>query len=107
MAAKKKATTGFKAGDTVLVRDNRAGVHVGTLVSNDQATKTAVLKDARKIWYWKGALSVHDIAAAGLDAKASKISAPVALVGLNEVVETVLCSKAGGECVLAAPVFKA
>jgi hypothetical protein len=41
-------------GSIVLVRDNRAGIHVGILRECDLINKVAVLEGARKVWYWEG-----------------------------------------------------
>jgi hypothetical protein len=92
-------------GKTVLVRDHRAGVHVGVLVSLDLASKSCVLRDARKVWYWSGAASCHGIAANGLSHAESKVAPVVAAVVSCDVVEIVLCSEAGAASVMGAPVW--
>ena len=92
-------------GKVVLVRDNRAGVHVGTLTALDLASKSCVLTGARKVWYWTGAGSVHGIAARGLNRAGSKVCAPVEIVASCDVVEVVLCSDEGAESVMGAPVW--
>lgn len=92
-------------GQTVLVRDHRAGVHVGELVSLDLATKSCVLKNARKVWYWEGAASVHGIAAKGLSHTGSKVAPPVEMVATCDVVEVVLCSSEGATSVATCPVW--
>lgn len=96
----------IKEGTKVLVRDHRAGVHVGTFHEFDAAAKTCVLKDARKVWYWSGAASVHGIAANGLDHEESKIAPKVATVISTDVVEIVECSDKGYDSVLNAPVWE-
>lgn len=93
-------------GKVVLVRDNRAGIHVGTLEELDPASKTAVLSNARKIWYWKGAASCHGIAVKGLDHAGSKVCPEVDTVITTDVVEVVLCTKEGAASVKGAPVWK-
>ena len=92
-------------GQIVLVRDNRAGVHVGTLVSLDLGTKTCVLAHARKVWCWSGAGSVHGIAARGINHEGSKVAPLVEAVASCDVVEVVLCTEAGASSVLGAPVW--
>lgn len=92
-------------GQTVLIRDHRAGVHVGELVSLDLAAKTAVLRAARKIWYWEGAASVHGIASRGLSHTGSKVAPPVELVASCDVVEVVLCTPEGAASVADCPVW--
>ena len=85
------------AGNIVLVRDNRAGIHVGTLES---ASGTAcVLTDARKVWYWVGAASCHGIAAHGVKS-GSKVCPTVARVESFDAVEIVAMTDKAAKCVL-------
>ena len=104
--ATKKAKTVSLVGSIVLVRDNRAGIHVGRLESYDLAAKIATMSGARKVWYWVGAASCHGIAASGLNHNGSKVGPVVGLVASCDVVEIVLCSKEGAESVGSAPVWK-
>ena len=90
-------------GKMVLARDNRAGVHVGTLVSLDLAAKTCELSNARKVWYWVGAASCHGIAAKGLNHDGSKVCPVVGTVLSCDVVEIVECSSEGSKSVMEAP----
>jgi len=90
-------------GQNVLIRDHKAGVHVGVLHSFDPATKTAELRGARKIWYWAGAASCHGIAARGLDTQESKIAPIVSAVISCDVVEIVAMTDQAFECVITAP----
>ncbi len=96
----------MEKGLRVLVRDHRAGVHVGTFESFDAVAKTVVLKNARKVWYWSGAASVHGIAANGLNHEESKIAPLVATVISTDVVEIVECSDKGYDSVINAPVWE-
>lgn len=104
MATKKKA--GGFIGKVVLVRDNMAGVHVGTCVDFDAAAKTCTLKNARKVWRWEGAASCHGVAKRGLRPDGSKVCPVVALVTSCAVVEVVLCSEDGARSVMEAPEWK-
>jgi hypothetical protein len=92
-------------GCIVLVRDNRAGVHVGILRELDLINKVAILAEARKVWYWEGAASCHGIAAKGLCHKGSKVAPPVPLVASTDLVEVVLCTPEGAESVITCPVW--
>lgn len=92
-------------GKKVLVRDNRAGIHVGTLTSLDVGARSCELRDARKIWYWSGAGSCHGIAANGLDTARSKVAAPVSCVLSTDVIEIVEMSETGAACIAGAPVW--
>jgi hypothetical protein len=102
MATKKHALT----GKIVLVRDNRAGVFVGTLVAFDGPSKCATLKNARKVWQWYGSGAVEGIAARGLDQARSKVTAKVQLVELCDIVQIVACEKEGAASVMGAPEWK-
>ena len=90
-------------GKIVLVRDNRAGVHVGTLEEYDPATRVAAMTNARKVWYWVGAAACHGVAARGLNQTESKVCPVVDLVISSDVVETVLCTPKGAKSVMEAP----
>ncbi len=92
-------------GCVVLVRDNRAGIHVGILRELDLANKVAVLAEARKVWYWEGAASCHGIASKGLCPKGSKVAPMVPLVASTDVVEVVLCTPEGAASVMTCPVW--
>lgn len=83
MAAKKKA-------QRVIVRTYSAGVHYGTLVS--RAGKEVELADARRIWYWKGANTLHEVSLSGVSS-GSKISRPVASITLTEAIEIIGCTE--------------
>ena len=93
-------------GKRVIVRDNRAGVHFGTLVSFDGPSKCARLTDARKVWYWQGAASCHGLAARGLRHDGSKVCPVVATVDLLDVVEVVECSEEGAASRWGAPEWR-
>ena len=90
-------------GCVVLVRDNRAGIHVGILRELDLANKVAILAEARKVWYWEGAASCHGIAAKGLCHKGSKVAPTVPMVASTDVVEVVLCTSDGAVSVMTCP----
>ena len=68
-------------GTFVIVRTYSAGVHVGTLAKRDG--KEVMLNDARRIWSWKGAYTLHEIALAGVG-RGSRVSAAVPTVLLTE-----------------------
>lgn len=74
----------------VIARIERAGVFHGTLDYIDNEIMR--LKDARRIYYWEGALSVTDMASRGLTG--GKISAPVSKVEFltSKVTELNECS---------------
>lgn len=74
-------------GQKVLVRTYSAGVHFGTLVS--RSGTECQLTDARRIWRWRGANSLHEAALRGIDKAYSRISEPVAEITLTEAIEVI------------------
>lgn len=76
-------------GQFVIVRTYSAGVHAGTLKSQDG--KMVVLSDAQRIWFWKGANTLNEIALRGVG-KGSKISEAVPEIALTEAIELIPAS---------------
>ena len=76
----------------VIARTYSAGVFAGFLFRRNG--KEAVLKNARRIWYWKGAASLSELAVRGTS-KPSECKFPVAVpeVTLTEVVELIPTTK--------------
>lgn len=71
----------------VVVRTYSAGVHVGTLVS--RKGKEVTLLNARRVWRWRGANTLHEMALRGVDEVYSRISEPVRSVTLTEAIEVI------------------
>ena len=90
MAAKKTKT------NLVVVRSYAAGVHVGRLVSREASGGRLVveLADARRLWRWRGANSLHEVATAGVAQEHTRLSAPVASITVADVVEVLPVSEA-------------
>lgn len=88
------ATTGIDNGMTgkyVIVRCRDAGVHAGVLESH--SGREAVLRESRRLWYWKpagGAKFLSGVARRGLAAE-SKVGAPIR-VHLTETCEIIECT---------------
>lgn len=72
----------------VIVRTYSAGVHFGYLVSREG--KQVTLTKSRRIWYWRGANTLSEIATSGLDSKNSKVAVPVDIT-LTEAIEIIDC----------------
>lgn len=77
-------------GEFVVVRTRNAGVHCGTLA--ESAGTAVVLTDARRVWRWRGANTLHEMSQAGIDTGYSRISEPVPKILLTEAVEVIPCS---------------
>jgi hypothetical protein len=79
-------------GKKVIVRTQSAGVHYGEL--SEKSGKEVILKNARRLWYWKTAnkgISLSEVANAGVT-KDSKICSPVDFIWL-EAIEIIPCTK--------------
>lgn len=79
----------------VLVRTYSAGVHFGELVSREG--REVVLANARRIWRWEGANTLHEIALHGV-AATSRISEAVPEVTLTEAIEVIPMQPAALDC---------
>lgn len=75
-------------GRYCIVRTFSAGVFAGILASREG--KEAIVTGARRLWYWKGASSLSQLAMEGTKSPSScKFAMPVAEVLLTEVIEII------------------
>jgi len=79
---KKNPSTGI-----VLVRTYSAGVHFGKLKSRNGTEAT--LTDARRIWRWRGANTLSEVATKGVAQEYTRISEPVPEILLTQAVEII------------------
>lgn len=94
------------ASDYSLIRTLSAGVHFGIVKSRNG--KEVVLQHARRIWYWKGAASLSQMAVSGVSRPHEcKFSVPVAEIILTEAIEIIQCSAAATDNILKVPEWKA
>ncbi len=84
--AKKKA----EPERIVLVRTYSAGVHVGVLES--RTGRDVVLRDAHRVWRWRGANTLHELSQKGASQDYSRISERVPRIELTEAIEVIDCS---------------
>ncbi|MDC7243665.1 MAG: hypothetical protein PQJ44_06990 [Sphaerochaetaceae bacterium] len=76
----------------VLVRTYSAGVFFCTIESRNG--KEAVLRNARRIWYWDGAASLSELATKGTSKPENcKFTCYVDKTEVTEVVEVLYCTK--------------
>jgi hypothetical protein len=73
----------------VVIRTIHAGVHVGELA--ERRGTEVDLANARRIWSWKGAKTLHEIALHGV-ADGSRVSEPVPTITVLEVIEVIPCT---------------
>jgi hypothetical protein len=75
----------------VIIRTYSAGVFAGYLKSREG--KEVVLKNARRIWYWKGAASLSQLAREGTkNPMECKFPCAVEKVVLTEAIEVLYCT---------------
>jgi hypothetical protein len=72
-----------------LIRTYSAGVHVGTLESHEGTVVT--LSHASRIWRWRGANTLHELALHGPDdaGEYTRISERVPRITLTEAIELI------------------
>jgi hypothetical protein len=89
----------------VIVRTYSAGVFAGYLVSRKR--KEVVMKEARRLWYWKGASSLSQLAMEGVKCPL-ECKFPIAMnrVELTEAIEIIDCTKEAKESIDSVPVWK-
>jgi hypothetical protein len=79
----------------VLIRARDAGVHCGTLEQVDR--DVVKLSNARRVWRWKGANTLHELSLRGADTDYTRISEPVAHVVIIGACEIIDCTQAARE----------
>lgn len=87
-------------GRYVIVRCSGAGVHAGVLVSQDG--NQAILKDSRRLWFWK---AKNGIALSGLSQfglQSGKVDTVIPEIALIGVIEIIPCSEVAKESINAA-----
>lgn len=90
----------------IIVRTQSAGVFAGTLVK--RTGKEVTLKNARRLWYWKGGASLSQVAMEGVKYPAEcKFPCEVDQVILLEAIEILDVTKAARENIAAVPVWSA
>lgn len=80
-------------GRQVIIRSYGSGVHFGMLESyiSSNGRGEVLLKDARRLWYWKGDFTLSWIAENGLKDGSKLDSSPEIYV--TDVLEVIPCSK--------------
>jgi hypothetical protein len=75
-------------GEFVLVRTRNAGVHYGTLRRFEIAGEIATveLTQARRLWHWQGARTLHEISLHGVKG-GSKVSEAVERIVILGVID--------------------
>jgi len=88
----------------VIVRTYSAGVFAGVLES--RSGREVVLTNARRLWYWKGAASLSQLAMSGTSNPAGcKFPVAVDRVELLEAIEILDCTDAARQSIESVPVW--
>lgn len=89
----------------VIVRTYSAGVFAGTLISHKG--KEVELKNARRLWYWKGASSLSQLAMEGVKyPHECNFPCEVSKIVLTEAIEILDVTKQARESIAGVPVWK-
>lgn len=92
-------------GRYCMVRTYSAGVFAGTVAERDG--REVRLTSARRIWYWKGAASLSQLAGSGTSKPGEcKFPEPVSEVLLTEVIEIIPITDAARKSIDEVPVWK-
>jgi hypothetical protein len=90
----------------VIVRTNSAGVFAGELIS--RTGQEVVLENARRLWYWKGAASLSQLATTGTsDPKGCKFPVAVPRVELLQAIEILDVTPEAQKSIAEVPVWTA
>jgi hypothetical protein len=93
-------------GSYSIVRTYSAGVFAGIIIKLEG--QEGVMKNARRLWYWKGAASLSQLTMEGVKyPDECKFPCEVDQVLLTQVIEVLLCTKQAIESINSVPVWKA
>lgn len=93
----------------VIIRANRAGVFYGTLKEKTAtpAGVEVVLTNSRRLWYWKGAASLSQLAIEGTkNPEDCKFTVVVHEHNILDVIEVIPCTDEAIKSIESVPVWK-
>ena len=91
-----------------IVRTQSAGVFFGKVKELDLHNKSALIENARRIWFWKGAASLSELAVRGVKyPEACKFPTPVPYILVMDVVEILDVTPQAKESIDGVPEWKA
>jgi len=97
--------TDFNLGKICMFRTYSAGVHFGTLVAKED--QTCLVKDSRRVYYWKKAASLSQLALEGDgDIENCKIAIKIPFITLEKVIEVIPMSDMAIEVLFGAKEWK-
>lgn len=95
----------LKGKKYVIVRTYSAGVFAGYL--DKRNGKEATILNARRLWYWKGASSLSQLAVDGVKfPNDCKFPVEVSKIELTEVIEVIECTEKARLSIASVPIWK-
>ena len=95
----------FDGMEYVIIRTYSAGCHAGYLKRRDG--KEVELVNARRLWYWKGAASLSQMAMDGVSCPDEcKFPCPVDVIILTEAIEIISCTEKARKSIQGVKVWK-
>jgi len=92
----------------VIIRTYSAGVFAGYLKSKSADGTQAILDESRRLWYWKGAASLSQLAVDGVRyPNECKFPAPIDGHELTGVIEVIPVSPQAKKIIEAVPIWQA
>ena len=92
-------------GKYVIIRGDRSGVFAGTLES--QEDRKVVLTDCRRLWYWSGAASLHQVAKDGVKKpRDCKFTVTVKRIAILDAIEVIPTTEQAEASIKAVPEWK-
>lgn len=102
----REATESLNGMEYVIVRTCSAGVFAGYLA--ERKDKEVVLKKARRLWHWKGAASLSQLAMEGVS-KPKECKFPIEMdnITLTEAIEIIHCTEQARVSIKEVAIWKA
>ncbi len=101
----KESDINNKVGNYAIIRTYSAGVHAGHIEQRDG--KEVKLINSRRIWYWKGAASLSQLAVEGVkNPSECKFSVTVPSIILTEAIEIISTTKEAEKNIKEVPEWK-
>ena len=92
-------------GKYVIIRGDRSGAFAGTLESQDD--RNVVLTGCRRLWYWSGAASLHQVARDGVKRpRDCKFTVTVERIAILDAIEIIPTTEQAEASIKAVPEWK-
>jgi hypothetical protein len=94
-------------GKYVIVRGDRSGIFAGTLDKQEgQDGRQLTLKNVRRLWYWKGAASISQLAASGTsNPNECQFPCEVSCIKILDAIEILECSDQAQKSIKDVPIW--